>query len=98
MLISEKTTSKEAYPIFRQLEKITVKKRAIESSKMRKKNVWSLSPPPHLIIKWFKSYLSNRVQRVSYDDVVADALPVGTGISQGSIPEPLLFLIFINDM
>ena len=49
MLISEKTTgsiykifaSKEAYPIVRQLEKITVKnKTASESSKMREKQIF----------------------------------------------------------
>ena len=52
MLISEKTTgsiylfiyfaSKEAYPIVRQLEKITVKKSASESSKMHEKQILGL--------------------------------------------------------
>ena len=51
-----------------------------------------------ITLKWFKSYLSNRIQRVSYNEVVSDALPISTGIPQGSILGPLLFLIFINDM
>ena len=51
-----------------------------------------------ITLKWFKSYLSNRIQRVSYNEVVSDALPISTGVPQGSILGPLLFLIFINDM
>ena len=51
-----------------------------------------------ITLKWFKSYLSNRIQRVSYNEVVSDALPISTRVPQGSILGPLLFLIFINDM
>ena len=51
-----------------------------------------------ITLKWFKSYLSNRIQRVSYNEVVSDALPISTGVPQGSILGPLLFLIFINDI
>ena len=51
-----------------------------------------------ITLKRFKSYLSNRIQRVSYNDVVSDAWPVSAGVAQGSILEPLLFLTFMNDM
>ena len=36
-----------------------------------------------ITLKWFKSYLSSRFQRVSYNDVVSDALPVTTEVPQG---------------
>ena len=55
MLISEKTpelvhfflfTSKEAYPIVRQLEKIAVKKAQAKVVKCAKNNCWVPTPPP----------------------------------------------------
>ena len=49
-------------------------------------------------LKWFHSYLTNRQQHVSFDDTVSSALPLKTGVPQGSILGPLLFIIYTNDI
>ena len=50
------------------------------------------------VLQWFSSYLMGRYQRVKVLGETSDPLPVSSGVPQGSILGPMLFLIYVTNL
>ncbi len=52
----------------------------------------------HKELEFFKSYLTNRKQFVDIDGTSSTLLNITTGVPQGSVLGPLLFIIYMNNL
>ena len=62
---------------------------------LKKLNYYGISDTA---LEWFWSYLSHRNQYVELNGVSSAQKTITTGVPQGSILGPLLFLIYMNDI
>ena len=52
----------------------------------------------HTLIKWISSFLSDRSIAIRVDGNLSNPHSIYSGVPQGSVSSPVLFILFINDL
>ena len=53
---------------------------------------------PYSLVSWTRSFLENRLLRITFDGQIEEEQEIETGVLQGSPISPILFLIYIRDL
>ena len=51
-----------------------------------------------MTVEWYRSFLSNRFQCVKIGESVSDKKQLASGVPQGGIVSPLLYIIYVADI
>ena len=62
---------------------------------MKKLEIYGIRGSP---LQLFKSYLDERYQAVKVKNVISAFKPINTGVPQGSVLGPILYLIYVNEL
>ena len=49
-------------------------------------------------INWFRSFLSNRTQRVKIGTKTSNSKNLSSGVPQGGVISPLIFVVYVADL
>ena len=50
------------------------------------------------LIEWIRNFLSERSQCTRFNESYSDYISISSGVIQGSVLGPLLFLLYVNDV
>ena len=50
------------------------------------------------LLYWIEAFLTGRSQMVLVEDMLSSSIPVSSGVVQGSVLGPLIFILFIDDI
>ena len=51
-----------------------------------------------IAVKWFRSFLSDRSQRVRIGEAISNSINLESGVPQGGVLSPVVFVLYVSDL